>query len=203
MYCLPAMSVTTAATSAMEERLFIKQMEKAMEKYLDAQTVWERAQAHITTRMIHLFSASSIARINSVYETEYTVAYTANNPLDLFNVIVMAHTFSGQTSGAEDRRQMTLEFVSFDYSPPETLYAYRKRFDLMVLKMIFLAMPEANRTASMLAYAFYSGLARYPAFLDIRSLCIRPLASVNKPTFDTVGRPSTQNLYYWSRQLRL
>ena len=119
-YVLPAMPATTDETSPMspmQERLLIKQIEKAMEKYLDAQTVWERAQAHITTRMIHLLSASSIARINSVYETEYNAAYTANNPLDLYNVIVMAHTFSGQTSGAEDRRQMTLEFVSFDYRP--------------------------------------------------------------------------------------
>ena len=38
-YALPAMPVTTATTSAMEERLLIKQIEKAMEKYLDAQAL--------------------------------------------------------------------------------------------------------------------------------------------------------------------
>jgi hypothetical protein len=156
-YAFPVVAAPAAVLSPLEERLTTKRYETEMATYIEAQLAWDRSKAFITTAIINCMSESSIARINSVYETEYTAAYTANNPLEIFNIVVMAHTFSGQTSGAEDRRHMYMEFYSFGYEPPETLYAFRKRFDLIAM-----AIPDHNRTAAMLAQAIYSGLARYP-----------------------------------------
>jgi hypothetical protein len=69
-YAFPVVAAPVAALSPLEERLTTKRYETEMATYIEAQLAWGRSKAFITTAIINCMSESSIARINSVYETE-------------------------------------------------------------------------------------------------------------------------------------